>query len=114
MGCKCPEEVFEHIEVDSTVKLSEGITINHKINVGNRLLVYIVDGDNPEVKENFGLLIEAGLRERDSKGFNRLRFAVIADNLHQAEMEELEMMVANIEKVHIHFIRKNELSDLSF
>jgi hypothetical protein len=63
LGCDCAEEVFEHIENEKGVEAG-GIRLRNKINVGNRLLVYIVEagGDAITIKA-MPALIAAGKQE---------------------------------------------------
>ncbi|MFP3908917.1 MAG: hypothetical protein ACOC5L_00735 [Halobacteriota archaeon] len=105
LGCECPEEVFEHIEVDTGVKVAD-YTVERRINVGNRLLVYIVDGDELQ-GEDLKSLVITGKEERDDKGFNRFRFVVMSND--KPSLEGLQDLVKGYEKVHLHLISRDEI-----
>ena len=112
LGCGCPEKVFEYIDCQENVKIN-GITLKIRINIGNKLLVYILEVNNTEFLEGIlADLISMGKQERDDKGFNRLRIVLarekpveIQDRAH-AFFHELN----TDEKIHLHII---SLSDLS-
>ncbi|MFO7966915.1 MAG: hypothetical protein R6U44_04885 [Archaeoglobaceae archaeon] len=103
LGCQCPEEVFEKIEVDSEVRVAD-YTVDRRINVGDRLLIYLVDGDKLQNKD-LEVLVRTGKEERDSAGFNRFRLVVMSDG--EIELERLEELVRDYEKVHLHAVGRS-------
>jgi hypothetical protein len=46
LGCNCPAEVFNAINWGKNVEINASIILNNKINIGNRLLIYIIDIDD--------------------------------------------------------------------
>jgi len=71
LGCGCSEDVFKFIE--ETGHQYKGVEYS-RINIGNRLLVYLFRTDNKqfildEMKEN----LRSGVADRDENGFNRFR-----------------------------------------
>jgi hypothetical protein len=114
LGCQCPEEVFDVIDCQRDIELSNQILLTNKINIGNRLLIYIVETDDINfIKNNLQIIFQFGIKERDSKAFNRVRF-VIATN----KFEEIKLIAENIfknltdkdDKIHLHLISKNEFT----
>ena len=114
LGCQCPEEVFDFIDCQRDIELSNQILLTNKINIGNRLLIYIVETDDINfIKNNLPTIFQFGIKERDSKAFNRVRF-VIATN----KLEEIKLIAENIfknltdgdDKIHLHLISKNEFT----
>ena len=72
LGCTCPDEVFNKIE-SHPLKEHDGL----KINIGNRLLIYLVDSDKqPKLQEKLASIIEQGVIERNQKGYNRFRLVI--------------------------------------
>lgn len=71
LGCGCSEEVFRIIE--ETEGDYKGIGYS-RINVGNRLLVYIFRTDDRDfILDEMSEVLGTGLVDRDQHGFNRFR-----------------------------------------
>ena len=71
LGCGCSEDVFKIIEETGQEYKDVGYS---RINIGNRLLVYLFRTDNKqfildEMKQN----LRMGVADRDENGFNRFR-----------------------------------------
>ena len=71
LGCGCSEDVFKIIEENG--REYKGIEYS-RINIGNRLLVYLFRTDNrqfilDEMRQN----LQLGVADRDENGFNRFR-----------------------------------------
>ena len=116
LGCECPEKVFEFIDIQHYIKLNSEVLINDKINVGNRLLIYVIEIHNSKfIKSNLSKLISSGKDERDKNGFNRFRLAIVTDKMNEIKQIS-QMAFENIkdkdEKIHIHLINRNEISIL--
>jgi hypothetical protein len=114
LGCECPDAVFEYIDSKLNVKLNEDILLNDKINIGNRLLIYIIKvNDTKFIKTNLSKLISIGKNERDLKGFNRFRLVIFTD-----KVDEIRQIAHNIfkrlenkdEKVYLHIIDGSQSS----
>ncbi len=105
LGCECPEEVFEKIEVDPEVRVGD-YTIDRRINVGDRLLIYMVDGDDLQ-EEDLKKLMVSGKEERDTKGFNRFRMVVLSDI--DTDLEGLHKLAESYEKVHVHQVSSDSV-----
>ncbi len=106
LGCDCAEEVFSHIENERGAEAG-GIRLMNKINVGNRLLVYIADADGDTV-EKMPALVEAGKKERDARGFNRFRLVLASDDREMMKrgFEAYRAMGIRDERIHLHIIGK--------
>jgi hypothetical protein len=66
LGCGCPEEVFRQIDYQADI-MAGNILLSARINIGNRLLVYVAEVDNTETIENLlPQLIDIGNKERDA------------------------------------------------
>ena len=114
LGCACPEEVFKHIDCKQNIKLNDDISLNSKINIGNRLLIYVVEADNQNfITINLPLLVHAGKKERDSSGFNRLRLVIATDKMDgikEITNSVFQAIGNRDEKIHLHIIHKKDLS----
>jgi hypothetical protein len=82
LGCGCPDEVLQWIECSHSEPVPDHNLLLTRIDVGGRLLVYVVEGDEPPeaAADALPALIAAGLTERDRAGFNRLRLVVASDD----------------------------------
>ena len=114
LGCGCPEEVFDSIDCQRDIELSPQIVLTNKINIGNRLLIYILQTDDMNfIKSNLPAIVQSGIKERDSKALNRVRFVIVAE-----KPEEIKPGAENIfknlaskdEKIHLHLINKKEFA----
>ncbi len=113
IGCNCPEEVFNHIEVrrcESKVKNSP----DYEINIGGRLLI-VVTSDQAVSAQELPRLMQEGKSTRDARGFNRFRLVVLSDNPSEVEKTlspQFNQLSAKDEKMHLHVIAKKEFPDL--
>lgn len=80
LGCNCPPEVLELIEAEICTKALDNTPLLSRLNVGNRLLVFVVLDDDIDPIRLLSVL-GAGMDERERKGFNRFRLAVAAANV---------------------------------
>ena len=82
LGCGCPEEILQWIECSRSLPVPEHDLLLTRIDVGGRLLVYVVEGEEaPEMAANaLPALMAAGIAERERSGFNRLRLVVASED----------------------------------
>ena len=111
LGCACPEEVFKRIDCQSNIKLNDNILLSSKINVGNKLLIYVVEiNDQDFIRRTLPNLVEIGKKERDSSGFNRFRLVLATNKLNKIK-EVADVTFKTIDKddrIHLHIISKND------
>lgn len=115
LGCGCPEEVLRHIDCRDHIMVNNEILLRNKINIGNRLLIYVVEADDSNfVKESLSTLVHTGKDERDSMGFNRFRLVIVADKVNMIR-EVADRIFKDMddrdEKVHLHIITNNEIPE---
>jgi hypothetical protein len=105
LGCDCAEDVFKHIENEHDVDMA-GIRLRNKIDVGNRLLVYVSDAG--DLSKEMPALVKAGREERDARGFNRFRLVLVSDDaaLRERAFKAFARLPEVDEKVHLHVIGK--------
>lgn len=111
LGCDCPEEVFNKIVCEDDVKIDSEITISHKINIGDRLLIYIsILEQISELGSELPKLVDAGEHERNDKGYNRFRLVLVSDNpdIIKDDVQKLFEQIEKDEKIHLHIINRNE------
>ena len=112
LGCACPEEVFDNIECQD----GSGDLWQKKINVGNRLLVYIVTVINPpQMRHIIYEGLKQGVEERDRKGLNRFRLAVVVANPEEVRVlaeKAFESSEDADEKTHLHLMAPGDIENL--
>ncbi len=107
LGCTCPDEIFEHYQVQHNV--SEAIPMVQLI-MGNRLLIWIVDAARVvEPGQMLLRLLEQGLTERENRGLNRFRLVVAGASLSW-EKEWAHLAEGLSPKIHLHIL--TDLRDL--
>lgn len=115
LGCGCPDEVFNKIEV-SDIDLTPEISTTTRIVVGDTLLIYILPVTPAEiVAEHIGKLVVAGRQDRDSHGYNRFRLVLRScDNRAIEEVISASFLVVAgaDEKLYLHFVESDALSGL--
>ena len=112
LGCTCPEEVFEYIDCQSNIKLNDDIVLSNKINIGNRLLIYVIETNKPGLIKNvLPFLVNTGKKERDNLRFNRFRLVLVTDKLDEIKeiAESIFDTIHKDDKVHLHVIQKDKV-----
>jgi len=114
LGCGCPDEVLEWIQCTHTELTQEDDTRITRINVGGRLLVYVLEIEGPDwlAEEALPAVIAAATVDRATSCFNRLRVVVAID-----DPEEMKPRMERIfngsapadEKVHLHLVHSTDL-----
>ena len=114
LGCGCPDDVLQWIECSRSEPVPEHDLMLTRIDVGGRLLVYVVEGDEaPEMTAGaLPALMAAGLAERERAGFNRLRLV-----LASREPEAIRALAENVfaesaprdNKLHLHVVAADDL-----
>ena len=112
LGCNCPDGVFNIIKWQKDVQIDNNIILNYKINIGSRLLIYIIDIEEAKlINDNLVKILMTGIMERNNNNFNRFRLAILSKNI--AEIGSIAQNVFNNlnigdQKVHLHLIQKKD------
>ncbi len=114
LGCKCPDEIFDRIECRDDDSDTDPYT--RSITLGERLLVYIWETNDPSLVEaKLPAMLLCGKNERDRRGLNRFR-AVIAtddvDGIDSIAQRLFRDFSDKDEKVHLHVVPTREVADL--
>lgn len=120
LGCDCPAEVFQHIDCNQGEEAPEapnGLRPVRRLDIGGRLLVYIAeaaggDGQKEALATALGELAGAGIKDRDSEGFNRFRL-VIACPKPESHEDDLKRSfrlgpAGDDPKAHLHVVSKDD------
>ena len=102
LGCGCPPEVFERIELRADAQVAGLPAL--RIEIGARLLVYLfaepVDG-----AVSVQAVAEEGRAERDQLGLNRVRLVWFADSPPQGAADALAAEVGvSDDRLHVHVV----------
>jgi hypothetical protein len=109
LGCGCPDEVFEHIRIDTKPEVFIGLPVDYVIDVGGRLLVAVcMTADWRQLQQKLADTVRRAREYRDSNGFNRFRLVVAAEDTQTAQaalQAQFESAIADgDEKMHLHVL----------
>lgn len=105
LGCQCPAEVFARVRVDQAPTVGD-VVLRDRITVGDRLLIYVVEGNRVAGDRRLAELCRRGAAERDARGLHRLRL-VIADDGEEGT-EDAAMADLPDDRCHIHRVSREE------
>ena len=109
LGCSCPEEVFTQINYQE----EDDSILGRKINVGDRLLIYIISMDRKSrIQEVINSALEQGVEERDKKGLNRFRLVLVTscpDELRSSAEHAFDNSGYTDEKTHLHIVNESDV-----
>ena len=111
LGCDCPEQVFNRIICEDSVTTDSGLILPHKINIGDRLLVYVwVSDQTDELSSDLVKLVDSGEKERNDKGFNRFRLVLVSDSpgLIKNDAQKLFEKLGKDQKIHLNIVNRND------
>lgn len=116
LGCACPDEVFEAIDVQHAPSRFEGLPGDCLIVIAKRLLVLLIDtGHWRDVSRHLESLVSRGRELRDVGGFNRIRFVVATPDNEAAKtvlMEQFGSLPSLDDRIHLHVISPEGLPAL--
>jgi hypothetical protein len=115
IGCNCPDEVFQHVEVRRGSNAVKSCPADYELRIGNRLLV-VVTSEPVEALSGARLakVISEGRQARNDSGFNRFRLVVRAHNVAQDKeklLRSFKAVAGKDEKTHVHVVAKGEVPD---
>jgi hypothetical protein len=108
LGCRCPDAVFEHVDV-----ARDGVGALLQLAIGGRLLIRVHQADAAaHLLRDLPRWIAAGVAQRRALGLKRLRLVLAADNPEAVEAPAravFERACAGVEDVHLHVRRRADL-----
>jgi hypothetical protein len=112
LGCSCPDGVFDKI----VCRPAESARETH-IEIGGRLLVYLIDADGDHgCFDQMEAALRRGVSERNRRGFNRFRLVLGTsrpdDGTRAAAEEAFRNSPHRDERVHLHVVDAAAVSSL--
>jgi len=112
LGCNCPSEVFNIIERQKDIQLDQNINLNYKINIGNRLLIYIIEINDKEfLRQNLLTIVARGIDERNKNNFNRFILVIISNDINENDQNGqrlFDTILKGDQKAHLHIVREKD------
>ena len=111
LGCTCPDEVFQHIDCRADVKGSDDVLLDYEINIGNKLLIFVVTIDGLEsLSPLIPQLAWDGTNKRNQENFNRFRLVLLTQGPTDMAEEAFAIFqsLGADEKVHLHVVVKDD------
>jgi hypothetical protein len=111
LGCDCPAEVFQYIDCQNGPSLGKNDPRAFRINIGHRLLIYIVECPNRELlAQRIRELAALGKLERDNMNFNRFRLVIRTDEPDAVAVPaQTAFLDSNPDdKLHLHIIHGHD------
>jgi hypothetical protein len=114
LGCGCPDEVLDWIQCTHSELAQEENTRITRIDVGGRLLVYVLEIAEPErgAETSLPAVVAAATVDRATGSFNRLRIVVATDDPEQEtpRLQHIFRESAPLDDcVHLHVVRPTDL-----
>jgi len=114
LGCKCPDEVFESIDIER-IPGPRDATPHTRLVIGDRLLIHVFEA--PSIKAAAAAvsrLAKQGLSERDAKQYNRYRLVVASDHPTQLLTDAKASFAGAVDdddRAHLHVLATAQLPD---
>jgi hypothetical protein len=109
LGCTCPDEVFDRVDLRDGPPLSDGGHVR-RIAIGGRLLVYLIEGVSlDEASREIGRWAVSGRADRDGSDMNRFRLVIRLDDISDPEAGRLADVFAaareqDDDRMHLHLV----------
>ena len=115
LGCNCPDEVFQRVELKRGSTAINSCRADCEIQIGGRLFIVVTSEPAERLTPSvLGQVIAEGRRARDAGGFNRFRLVVRAEQPEQVKdqlLQAFEAIPARDEKTHLHVVDKQAVPD---
>ena len=117
LGCTCPDEVFERVEIREGQSLPNGGRVR-RIAIGGRLLIYLVDGvPVGTVDRDIRGWTLSGRIDRDGAGMNRFRLVIGLDGLSCSDADRIKGAFAAAcgegdDRMHLHLVKPDSIRTL--
>ncbi len=113
LGCGCPEEVFEAVQVFEPPRHLDGLPGDYLMEIGHRLLILVVHTTPWEtVLQHLPALVDSGRDMREAQGLNRFRLVVASADTKTARhrlSRRFAALAGGDARLHLHVIAPSGL-----
>jgi hypothetical protein len=113
LGCGCPDEVFQSIEVADASTTSGTVSFTRLV-IGQRLLIHVWrPATAAALPEDVQALAAQGCAERDARGYNRYRLVIATaepEGTIDAVAAAFTDVVGDDDRAHVHVVAASELA----
>lgn len=120
LGCTCPDEVFERVEMRRGLPLPASGSVR-RIAIGGRLLIYLVEGMSvDDVNRDIQAWTLSGRMDRDGVSMNRFRLVIGLDGLSTTDADGIRDAFAAAcdegderdDRMHLHIVDSDAIRAL--
>jgi len=108
LGCSCPPEVFDIINVEHNPVAYGKVQPGYLLIIGGRLLVYVIEiKDWKSYEGKLEQIFNWGREKRDTGGFNRFRLVVATSDIEAARqklLQQFDSLFVSDKRLHLHVI----------
>ncbi len=109
LGCGCPEEVFNKIEIRKNPEKQ----ISGELVIGDRLFIRLIESSQLTSPDTQLIQhVKAGIADRDKNGFNRFRLVIASENPTQ-DQKSFSDIITRLEsldeKAHVHVLDTGDI-----
>ncbi len=116
LGCTCPSEVFEFIELERNPVRFGNLQQGYLLSIGKKLLIYVIEvKDLALLKVKLKQIFRWGCKRRDAEGFNRFRLVVTTAEIEptrQMLLQQFDALIDTDERLHLHVITPDQLPEV--
>jgi hypothetical protein len=117
LGCKCPDEVFFDVELNTSPAPVGTIPLDFEIHVGGRIIMLGVAAEYVlSAPTALSALVAAGTKIRNEREYNRFRLVVLADDSAcEAKLRpRFTQLPGADDRIHIHVVNKVDTNFQTF
>jgi hypothetical protein len=115
LGCGCPDEVFQNLEVRRGSVAVRSCSADYELRIGGRLLVVVTSEPVATLSPaRLARVISEGKAARDDGKFNRFRLVVQTSQAaqHRARLlRDFEEISGRDEKTHLHVVERSQVPE---
>jgi hypothetical protein len=116
LGCRCPDEVFDAINVIHNPVEFDDPQKGCLLAIGGKLLVFLVTAhDWSSLTNRLEQIFNRGREKRDAGKFNRFRLVIVTPDIEPARqvlLRQFDTLSERDERMHLHVVTPDQLPKL--